>query len=140
MSFTGMTHTVQYVDFDAGELVVRGERAGRVVEDRLVSYGKAYCIEVRPEKTDARKEERETVGITIRILDKRGSLVSGWNGDVEVKLSGPAFLILYRTDNAVPVAGGIGKSFVTATGEPGVVSIDVSCASLETGTTSVNFE
>ena len=84
-------------------------------------------------------EQRETVSILVRITDDDGHVVTPWSGKVRVTVEGAGSARTYREDNAVDVAGGIGRFFVAGNGQIGAATLKAACETLVLATTKVNF-
>jgi len=136
---TGGPHRVQTVPFEPGKLTVTGTRDGVEAKYELASFSAAARVDLKPEKADGDAEQRETVGILVRITDEDGHVVTTWSGKVRVTVEGAAGARTYREDNAVDVAGGIGRFFISGNGKIGVATLKGACETLAAATAKVNF-
>jgi len=136
---SGGYHLVGKVKFEPGELLAVGRNGDCRVEDRLASYGAARSIEVCPEKTEGNAQEKEAMSFLVRILDAKGNLASSWEGAVNVRVEGAAVLKAYSPDHVVETANGVGRGFVSGTGETGSAWIVASFENLHTGRGEIRF-
>jgi beta-galactosidase len=139
MSLAGAPYQTQAIAFEPGPLAIVGRKDGRETTYGLGTFADASRIDLRPEKSDADSERRESVGIVIRITDKVGQVVTSWNGKGRVSVEGAAFARTYRDDNVVDIAGGFGRFFITGNGQIGMAKIRASCETLEPAFEKVNF-
>jgi len=135
----GGGHLVREVDFEPGDLVAVGTKGDQRTVDRLSSWGRAHRLAVRPERSRAEALAGETVGFGVLLLDEQGHLVADWNGEVDVKVTGAAFLRSHREDRRVVIAAGVGRAFVTATGQDGIVMVRVEAGQIKPGTARIHF-
>lgn len=97
---------------------------------------RAATILLEPEREGTSAEERETLGVIVKVIDDRNR-VSGWGGLLTAQVQGPARLRSFNAEGRVVVANGLGRLFVTATGEPGDIRVTVSGEGLKTGMVAI---
>jgi hypothetical protein len=61
-----------------------GTRNGDKEKHEMASFSAPARVELKSEKADGEAEERETVGILVRVTDSEGHVVTPWNGKVRV--------------------------------------------------------
>jgi hypothetical protein len=128
------------VAFEPGTLTVEGVRQGETTTDRLCSWGAPSALALSPEIPAGPVPLPATVGVLVSVRDDRERPVLDWKGDVTVTLRGPARVRFHTPLPMVPVAGGVGRFFVTGTGEPGQAVLSASHEGLGAGKTAVRFE
>lgn len=52
--------------------------------------------------------------MTVRVVDADGHVVTTWQGDVALSVTGAACVHTLRPDGCVPVAGGCARAYLTA--------------------------
>lgn len=135
----GAAHLVQPIAFEPGRLTFSGSRDGREACYELMSFGDASRVDLKLEKADGDAEQRETLGVVVRITDDAGQVVTPWNGKARVTVEGAAYARTYRQDNVVDIAGGLGRFFITANGKIGVATLKVSCETLAPAAARASF-
>ena len=115
---TGERHLQLDVAFEAGELTATAECDGGAVTDTLHSHAPAARLALDLEGSDP-LGNRETTSVLCRVLDADGRPVGNWAGEAKVSISGPARTRLHNAASMVPLAAGVGRIFVTGTGEAG---------------------
>jgi beta-galactosidase len=136
-SMCGGIHTAKEIEFEPGQLVVRGLKDGCAAEDSLLSYGVAARVETLPDKAEIEAAGYETVGVTIRIVDEQGHQVCSWNGDAVFSVAGEGAARCYREDGSVVIRGGMGRCFVMAAGSAGVITVRATAGPLCQGTAEI---
>ncbi len=120
------------------------ERYGNpaVAESLTADQDKAsrpVAIILKPERGRLSAEERETLGVYVNVIDEHGR-ISTWQGKAAVEIEGPVRLRSYTAEADVWVADGIGRLFVTSTGESGRIHLTVSSPGLIAGTAALAAE
>lgn len=136
---TGAPHIVQSIAFEPGRLTFTGSRDGREARYELMSFGDASRVDLKLEEADGDADQRETLGVVVRITDDAGQVVTSWNGKVRVTVEGAAYARTYRQDNAVDIAAGLGRFFISANGKIGVATLKVSCETLAPAVARASF-
>lgn len=135
----GAPHLVTRADFVPEVLTVTGVLRGEEVSDRLAPFQPAERIELRPEASTCSAPGRETVGFRVRIVDGRGNRVRNWTGHVDAAVTGVARDRFHCPEGRIPVAGGVGRLFITGSGQPGTASVTVRHPDLEGADATVAF-
>ena len=136
---TGAPHVVQTLAFEPGILSVTGKKGGLDAVYESVSFSDAARLVLSPEQAEGDVEHRETVGVIVRVTDAAGHVVTTWRGKARVSVEGVAFARTYREDNAVEIAGGVGRFFITGNGQSGTATVRASCEDLDPARARVTF-
>jgi len=136
---SGRPHMVFSIEFEPGILESKGFGEGSCVEDRIQSFGRAAAIELVAERDVLPAIDRETTGISVAIRDLNRAMCLDWNGHIFVKVSGPGRLRTFMADGMVPVAGGVGRLFVSGNGQKGEAEVVAVCPPLACGSARVDF-
>lgn len=126
----GVRHAVCRVPYGDGALVATGQLDGAQATCRLERFGMARILEVRFGESTANAERGSAAAVELYVLDAQNRRVADWNGEAAVALEGPARLASYRSDRLMPVAAGLGRTYVVSEGEPGRVVIRAAAAGL----------
>lgn len=103
---------------------------GRLEAVPLACDVAASRVALQAEPPDA--DVRNTMGIGVEVQDATGARCD-WQGTLAAMVTGPARLCRFDAAGSVLVAHGVGRLFVTATGERGTIEVCVSGKGLETG-------
>lgn len=98
-------------------------RNGETVAELVCAPMTAPHLEVKPSHTLLTEGERyDVASVRLRVCGDHGETLPFWNGDLPVRLEGPAELI--GPDRA-PIRGGLGGVYLRTTGEAGEVRLRV---------------
>jgi len=139
LSVDGEPHLKWSVDFDSGELLVKGSHRLGSAEDRVESWGSAHSIQLTVDPATADADRRETVQVDLEVLDEHRRRCRDWMGQVILDSTGPAILRGYRSDGHTVVAGGIGRSFLVGTGGDGKAVVRAASGTLRESTATISF-
>ncbi|MDF2190436.1 glycoside hydrolase family 2 TIM barrel-domain containing protein [Paraflavitalea sp. CAU 1676] len=82
-------HVMWRVPFEAGELRAVSRRGGEtVLEKTIKTAGKAFRLELIPDRKIIHADGKDLSFITIRILDEKGSIVQDADPSIKVNLTG----------------------------------------------------
>lgn len=126
--------------FEAGDLVVTANHGGVTVSDTVRSYGGATQLALELEDSDDAVRAGGTTSALCRVLDADGQWVRNWTGELRVSISGPARARLHNAASTVPVAAGIGRIFLTGTGEKGSAGLRVEHDDLATAEATIVYD
>ena len=135
----GAPYRLQPLPFEPGSLVFVGRKDGREARYELVSFREASRVALRLEKAEGDAEQRDTIGVVVRIADDEGRLVTTWNGKARMAVEGAGLARGYRGDNAVDIAGGVGRFFVTGNGQTGGATVTAWCETLAPAVARIGF-
>jgi hypothetical protein len=133
------TYSTHEIDFQPGELKVRARRSDGEVTVRILSYGAADALRVTPERTVAPAVPGEVVGLRLAACDSAGRCVLNWDGHVHVAVTGVADARTFTAARIVPVAAGIGRTFLASSGAIGGAEVRVTSRGLQPGTARIEF-
>jgi beta-galactosidase len=139
MRLGGEPHSVVRVRFRPAPLEALASGPSGTARWVLPPHGTCVGICVEPERGRALCSGRETVAFLVRATDSEGYTAADWSGLVPVQVSGPARLRAYTPRGEVMVSGGIGRGFITGTGEPGTARIAPSGSGLPSSAGEVLF-
>ncbi|MDP4224319.1 MAG: beta-galactosidase GalB [Bacteroidota bacterium] len=89
------------VVYQPGELkVIAYKNGAKWAEDRVVTTGKAYQLNVLADRSSVRPDNYDLVFITIRIEDKNNHLVPGSSNIVNFKIEGPGKIVAVDNGDA----------------------------------------
>ncbi len=134
------------LEFEDADLVARGRFSGQPFSDQAVQevlpvHGEAVAWVLHPEPLAASATPaRGWMGITLEAVDAAGVRDREFSGHAHIELDGPIRSGAYTGDDKVLIASGLGRTFLRATGEPGVARLRVVSPGLETGETEIRFE
>jgi beta-galactosidase len=123
MRLGGKPHSVARVQYRPAPLEAVAAGPAGTARCILPPHGACVGLAVEPERPTAPSSDRETVAFLLRATDSEGCTVTDWSGLVPVHVSGPARLRAYTPSGEVMVSAGIGRGFVTGTGQPGTACI-----------------
>jgi len=111
------------IPFEPFDLVAKGIKDGVSVESRLIPFGEAQKVLLSPKPLASPSRGLETICLDLLIADERGRQVTDWAGTAAVHIVGGARGNTCLEAGAFPVAGGIGRTFLTGKGEAGTVVV-----------------
>jgi len=77
--------------------------------------GRCHAHEPTGYARDAPQDDRgDWSAVTVRVVDADGHVVTTWQGDVALSVTGAACVHTLRPDGCVPVAGGCARAYLTA--------------------------
>lgn len=128
-----------HLPFDGGEVEVRGERPDGIARAVLIPWGGPHALDLRPGAASADAAARRTLDFTVTCRDTEGRIVRNFAAVVAVRCSGPARLRCFSPASTVRVADGVGRGFLTGTGEPGTAEIVAEAPDLVAARATVDF-
>jgi len=132
-------YTLVTVPFHPAVLQIKAHGRNDVQETILEPYDEAVAIHVQPDQQSVDLTERGTVGVFIKVVDANGVVVSDYHGEVYLSVTGPGRARLFSPRDVVEIHAGTGRCFVTGTGEPGSVRINVTEDALSAGSTEIEY-
>ncbi len=109
------------------------ERFGGTLTTEPVLTGEpASSVVLHTKRQMLNAESRETIGISAEITDTHGKRCD-WHGELKAIATGPGRLHPFDKAGTVVVAHGVGRLFVTATGDAGMIKVRVFGKNLHDG-------
>ncbi len=133
-------YTMLTVPFASGVLEIVAARGDERQTARLVPHGCGTRIVVEPERCACPAAARETVGVLIRVTDDEGRTASDHDGLVAVMAEGPVRVRFPAREDAVEIHAGLGRCFVTGTGQAGYAALRGRADGLREGAGGIAFD
>ena len=127
--------------FRDASLDVIGLQDGKeVVSDRLSPFGPAVRLLLVPEQPSGTAKDRSCIGVLVQAVDEQGEPDRSWTESVRIRIDGPARARCYTEDDQVEMGAGVGRFFVTGTGETGDSTLRALHDNLTEGSASVEWQ
>ena len=128
------------IPFEPVDLVAKGLKNDIEVESRLCPFGEAHKVTLSADLSDPSLPGPETVVLDVLSVDEEGHQVLDWIGSAKIQVEGPAMRHFCMETGMIPMAGGMGRTFLTSTGEPGQVLVRGQAEGLLPYEITVKFE
>ena len=132
-------YTLVAVPFSPDDLSVTAYRGDEESTASLISHGAAEKIVVQTDVPSCAAGDRDTVSIACVVVDGNGNTVADYHGEIQLAATGPGRIRFFAQQDIVEIHAGVGRCFVTGTGQPGMVSIRATQEGLVEGETSIAF-
>ena len=133
-------YTLVTVPFSPDMLVVTAYRGDESTVARLISHGAPERLLLAPEQNRGSAGARETVGVLVSVVDRAGVTVADYHGEVALSANGPGIIRFFAEQDVVEVHAGVGRFFVTGSGESGIVGIKAMSEGILEADTSIEYE
>ncbi len=132
-------YTAFDLPFRAETLEVTACRNGERQTARLHPWNGPEAIILDADQGECSAANRETVGVSAKVVDAKGITVSDYHGELRVAAEGPGRIRFFTPRDIIEVFAGTGRFFVTGMGTPGAVTLHCSAAGINATATSIIY-